>query len=89
MHDFNTTCLTMARISETTADLYKIQKHFNDKVTTHKWLPMEEVYSVLNHTIVAWEKSIRKQIDTIQNHLNMTFNYTTKEFEAFNEVQKF
>ena len=86
MSDFNSICGTMNRMADTATELYNTNKKFNTSVKSHKWDRMQDVYASLNQIMVGWEKSVRKQNEFLQTHLQNTFRWTIKEFESFNEV---
>jgi hypothetical protein len=79
---------TLSKIAEISSDLYNVHKKFNGTVKSHKWDRMQDVYAAINQSMVTWEKSLRKQVDTMQNYMLKSFKYSLKEFESFNEVVK-
>lgn len=78
----------MTKISDVASDLYNTHKKFNNTVKSHKWDRMQDSYAALNQTMVTWEKSLRKQNETMQQYMLKTFKYSYREFESFNEVLK-
>ncbi len=79
---------TLNKIAEISSDLYNVHKKFNGTVKSHKWDRMQDVYAAINQSMVTWEKSLRKQVETMQNYMMKSFKYSLKEFESFNEVVK-
>jgi ribosome-associated translation inhibitor RaiA len=86
--DFSTVSATLNKIAEISSDLYNVHKKFNGTVKSHKWDRMQDVYAAINQSMVTWEKSLRKQVETMQNYMMKSFKYSLKEFESFNEVVK-
>lgn len=84
--DFSSLCATMNRMADTATDLYNTTKKFNGAVKSHKWERMQDVYASLNQVLVGWERSLKKQCDYLQTHLQKNFKWTIKEFDSFSEV---
>lgn len=76
----------MGKLTDIIGQLAETHKKFNTLVKSHKWEYMQDVYQTLNTSFTTWDKSLRKQIDSIQLYMHKTFKYTHKEFEDFNEV---
>lgn len=84
--DCSTISGTLNKIAEISSDLYNVHKKFNTTVKSHKWDRMQDVYAAINQSMITWEKSLKKQVETMQNYMLKSFKYSLKEFESFNEV---
>lgn len=54
MADVNATCLTLAKISETSAELSGLQTRFNKSVKSHAWTELAEVYESMSQATGHW-----------------------------------
>ena len=85
-HELTTICSTISKMADTASDLYNTHKKFNVAVKSHKWESMQDVCASLNQSLVSWEKSLKKQNESLQTYLTKSFKYTIKEFDSFSEV---
>lgn len=77
---------TLTKIAEVSGELYNLHKKFNGAVRSHKWDRMQDMFGALNQHVVTWEKSIQKQVHTMQSPLLKALDLTLGESESFQNV---
>jgi hypothetical protein len=84
--DLETLSNTLSRIAEESGELFALHKKFNVSVKSHKWEKLQDLYAALNQHVVAWEKCLSNQVNSLQKHMLNTIELTVQEFDCFNEV---
>lgn len=80
---------SIQKISDISLSLFNTQKKFNETVKDYKWQTMEEVYAVFSEMMLSWDKTLKKNSESLKKNLYWILKFSPTESESFNEVQSF